>query len=241
MCLSGAQNEWIFEWRQCIVRFTGISLSIVVTLVLSTNYYFFGKDLLYFHISSLLVILITLVWVGTRYDMLKELSEKDYLTNTYTRRYVYKRFPQISKKSEMMFVFLMDLNNFKMINDQFGHDAGDQVLRHVASILKATAHKTDIVARWGGDEFIILSRCSSKVYFKNFTSKLEEELKLFNQNKQLSVEFSIGKAIFPYEGKTLNDLIKIADKNMYKRKSAFRNNLQPNTLPEIEVPLANSK
>lgn len=208
------------------MKHTGIGLCIVVTLVLVANYILFGQDLLYFRITSLLIILIAFGWIGIRYDQQKRLSEKDFLTNTYTRRFAVLKFPLLSKKSETLFVYLLDLNNFKMINDQFGHDAGDQVLQQVAAILKKTAHhKTDIVARWGGDEFIVISQNIDSI---NFIKNIKEELKQFNQPAQLNVEFSIGKAAFPHEGKTLIELIKIADKNMYREKGAFRRSVISN-------------
>jgi diguanylate cyclase (GGDEF)-like protein len=217
------------DWGHHTVKYTGTSLTIGAALLLLTNYYLLAGHLVYFHIISLVTILVLMIWLGMKYDQEKNVSEKDYLTKTYTRKYVCQKFPKLSrlvdKKSKKMFVFLLDLNNFKIINDQFGHDVGDQVLCHVASLLKKVTNKTDIVCRWGGDEFIILSTSSNPVYFKNFNHRLEEELRQFNAQKQLNVEISLGKAIFPNEGKTLNDLIKIADKNMYKEKALFRKSM----------------
>jgi diguanylate cyclase (GGDEF)-like protein len=169
---------------------------------------------------------ICLVWFGIQYDHMKYHSENDYLTGVYTRRYIYKKYPRlqlkVNKNHGLMHVYLLDLNNFKMINDKFGHDVGDLVLKHVSSILRNIAKNSDIVGRWGGDEFIILSPNADPRYFNFFNNKLESELRNFNQQKQLNVQLSIGKAIFPYEGKTLNDLIKIADKNMYQKKKKYR-------------------
>jgi diguanylate cyclase (GGDEF)-like protein len=204
------------------VKHTGISLSIGATLLLLLNYILLVEHTLFRMISFLFIILF-LLWMGNKHDRLKYLSEKDHLTNTYTRRFVSGQFLRLSKKSRTMHVFLLDLNNFKMINDQYGHDAGDEVLSNVAHCLKNSAGSNDIVGRWGGDEFIILSTSASPDYLTKFSNKLTAELKQYNENNQLNVEFSIGKAVFPLEGKTLNELLKVADKNMYRKKGFSRN------------------
>ena len=93
--------------------------------------------------------------------MVKFLSEIDPLTNIYNRRYLFHTFPKLSvlidRKDEKLILFFIDINHFKMINDHYGHETGDEVLKHLSNLLVRTTSKKDIVARLAGDEFIIMT------------------------------------------------------------------------------------
>lgn len=90
------------------------------------------------------------VWV---YKLYKE-AYTDILTGLYNRRYFYKRLPNAIMKIPFS-LLLIDIDNFKSINDTYGHVVGDFVLRQFADILRSKARKDDIIARWGGEEFVM--------------------------------------------------------------------------------------
>ncbi|WP_277584462.1 GGDEF domain-containing protein [Psychrobacillus antarcticus] len=148
----------------------------------------------------------------------------DVLTDLHNRAYfvtqLRKKLVEISKSpiSESVFV-LIDLNNFKSINDSFGHQIGDQVLHHTASILKQSVSENALVARLGGDEFVLFlqdfnSREKISEWLYHLRSTFEKSSFYYN-DIEIKIEPSIGISIFPEQGTTFEDLFNQADLNMY--------------------------
>jgi len=117
---------------------------------------------------------------------------------------------------------MMDLNDFKPINDIFGHDAGDEILIHVSSQLLKNLRKADVLSRWGGDEFVIVLPSSSKEEISNVCAKLASALSkphhLSQHNKSVFVTASMGVSFYPDDQVELLELIRLADKAMYQVK-----------------------
>lgn len=176
------------------------------------------KQLLDMFFSILLAL-----FFGYHYDKTKFLAERDLLTKLYTRRYGITYFnkleDKITKEDCSIAIFFLDINNFKKINDNYGHNVGDAVLKKIANILLEHKRKNDIVIRWGGDEFVIISRdfCQNDAsrFIKRITEIHIEELKDF---EDVNLGISIGYAIFPADGKNLDGLLKVADSRMYQAK-----------------------
>jgi len=165
-------------------------------------------------------------------EKLKFLSLYDYLTKLPNRVLFYDRMKQEiayarreRKKFSLMF---LDLDNFKEVNDKFGHDIGDQVLQGVAKRFRKLLRKTDTICRLGGDEFIILlprlaqPRENTVDVARKIFSSLKEPF-LFGDNK-IYINTSIGIALYPDDGKEGEILIKSADKAMYLAKKEGPNN-----------------
>lgn len=98
--------------------------------------------------------------VGRWYDQYHFLSYRDPLTGVYNRRYVYKTFSKkfnyARKNNNKIGIVIIDINYFKCINDKFGHEYGDFILKELCRIVQFHLHSEDILARWGGDEFMLL-------------------------------------------------------------------------------------
>ncbi|GIM46263.1 hypothetical protein DNHGIG_18120 [Collibacillus ludicampi] len=141
------------------------------------------------------------------------------MTELYNRRFVYKTFPKIlakaKKRNQRIQVFIVDVDDFKKINDSFGHEIGDSVLQSISTALLQNTRKTDIVARWGGDEFLIILSCDDSL---PFIERIEENLQKISNEIRRNISISIGNSIYPDNGGSLDDLIKNADKDMYKLK-----------------------
>ncbi len=165
-------------------------------------------------------------------EKLKFLSLYDYLTKLPNRVLFYDRMKQEiayarreQKKFSLMF---LDLDNFKEVNDKFGHDIGDQLLQGVAKRFSKLLRKTDTICRLGGDEFIILlprlaqPRENTVDVVRKIFNSLGEPF-LIEEN-QIYVSTSIGMALFPDDGEKEEDLIKSADKAMYMAKKEGPNN-----------------
>lgn len=119
-------------------------------------------------------------------------------------------------------LILIDLDYFKAVNDTFGHDVGDQVLMHVADFLSANVRKQDLIARWGGEEFVILLRDTSIEQSEQIATNLQEKMTLENFSPVTSMTFSAGVATLS-AGQSFDDLIANADKALYTAKKSGRN------------------
>lgn len=171
--------------------------------------------------------------ITSKYDEIFELKEKllkeanyksshDLLTNLYNRTYFEKNAKELIKKNIPFSVVFIDLDNFKYVNDTFGHNKGDEILKSTADILRKNLKGKDIIARFGGDEFVAaIIECD-----KNCTKKMFENIqkKINNAFKEYNVTASIGISYFP-EVKTYEELIKEADNKMYKSKKEGKNKI----------------
>ncbi|WP_203364669.1 GGDEF domain-containing protein [Bacillus sp. REN10] len=163
-------------------------------------------------------------WAGKHYDQVKFYSEKDELTGIYNRRFVmntYKKFVSLTERTNnQVFILIVDCDNFKMINDAYGHHKGDLILKKIGEILTESIDKNDIAARWGGDEFLVIGRYAEETSLQTIFHSLEEQMRNLSDQVQIPVKVSIGSAIYPNHGKDLFELIKIADSNMYQSKTS---------------------
>lgn len=172
----------------------------------------------------LTAVFLTVAWIGGRqYDLAKFYAEKDPLTNTYNRRTIeseFKKYALVSKREDKKLgVVLIDLDKFKDINDNFGHHKGDELLRHVADVIKKTAKGNDLIVRWGGDEFVHIVPNIKSDFESSYVQKLKRELAKPNHLSLPSIDASIGIAIYPDEGESFEVLIQQADTAMYEKKA----------------------
>jgi diguanylate cyclase (GGDEF)-like protein len=139
-------------------------------------------------------------------------------------------------------VLLLDIDHFKRINDTFGHQAGDAVLRAVGKTLGGTARRSDICARWGGEEFIIVlaqTELSSAVLVAERVRKLLEGLDVQTEKgERVPVTASVGVASL-YMSDTLESFLDRADKAMYLAKSTGRNRICTAEVPDVDpIPMS---
>ena len=166
--------------------------------------------------------------VTGRFDELFELKEKllaetnykathDILTELYNREAFEDKIKEFFKEDKFCLAFI-DLDNFKYVNDTFGHDKGDEILKVTAQIMRNNLKGKDLIARLGGDEFVVAIRNCDESCAKKILNNLEDRIKdIF---KQYKVSASIGAVIYPKDGKTYKTLLKQADEKMYKVKEA---------------------
>lgn len=173
------------------------------------------------------LLLRTLVYALERHKALKILEQQtliDDLTGLLNRRGFLSLAQQqvkIAKRAnwESMLLFA-DLDGLKEINDHFGHSQGDRALKTVAGILKETFRSSDVIARIGGDEFIVLALKASHDSIKAMTARIQERIHDFNsQNRAYSLSLSFGLARFdPEERAPLEEAIANADRALYEQK-----------------------
>ncbi|SIR21100.1 diguanylate cyclase [Halanaerobium kushneri] len=153
----------------------------------------------------------------------KRLSVTDGLTNLYNHSYFHKQLQQ--KEGEKFSVAIMDIDNFKDFNDQYGHQAGDQVLRKLSEVLKSEIREDDIVARYGGEEFVIYFNLVDQNTLSRVINRLMQKIRKLEVNfdgEILKITVSIGVAV-NCDGKySPEKLIKQADTALYIAKGAGR-------------------
>lgn len=154
----------------------------------------------------------------------QNVSFKDPLTGAYNRMFVEEvvRGEILkSKRLEKGFcILLIDLNDFKQVNDRYGHKAGDEVLKIVVQRLKRKFRDYDMIARWGGDEFLIFLPCEEHHYILEVVDRVINTIRI--PYRDVVVTASVGYACYPQDGETLSELIEIADKRMYKSKTIIK-------------------
>ncbi|MGG3562389.1 GGDEF domain-containing protein [Neobacillus rhizosphaerae] len=169
-------------------------------------------------------------WLGLQYDKAKFLSQKDALTGLYNRRFISQSAPKLlakmDKKIGELTISVIDCDNFKQINDKYGHKLGDLVLTKITEVLLTSTSEQDIVARWGGDEFLIVSPYSDQKRTRAITKKIESGLYQLSNEMGMDISVSIGTAVYPSDACEMKELLIIADRNMYKRKSGVKTQKQ---------------
>ena len=156
----------------------------------------------------------------------------DALTGLANRNLLWDRLEQAlhlaQRHKSLVATVLIDLDNFKMINDTFGHEAGDVVLKVVARRLQASVRDSDTVARMSGDEFVLVLANQPSL---RFTLRMVERLRqsfaipvAFN-NREIPVGASVGVSLYPHDGGTAAELVRAADLAMYHGKGTGRNDV----------------
>ncbi len=167
---------------------------------------------------------------------IRELSITDPLTTLYNRRYLNMRFieewARSKRHKQPLTVILSDVDNFKSVNDTYGHDRGDDVLRDLSQIFKKHVRKEDVAARYGGEEFVLLlTNCSSAdaaILAERIRKEVEETVYDWMDNKPATI--SIGIATYPeIEVDNSDELIQAADHAMYKAKLTGKNKVEIST------------
>lgn len=221
--ITGAVRSFDYFWK--IISFIPRNLCTIQSVARLKEFLLYDSVmLLFFFVVS---------WIIARTTLKKEYAEKilelltvtDPLTNLYNRRGFFLLAEQqlkiATRLKQYMALFFIDVDDFKNINDNFGHQEGDIALIKTAEILKSTFRQSDIIGRVGGDEFLALvvqdSPIDVETIIKRINNNFEQASKKNKENYK--IEVSIGYALYQPEQQTsIDKLISIADKMMYSNK-----------------------
>lgn len=176
-------------------------------------------------ISRMVGILNSMAALRASQDHLLHLAHHDTLTGLPNRLLFGARaqhsLERCTREGSRLAILFVDLDNFKPVNDRLGHKAGDELLRDIAARFTNALRAEDTVARFGGDEFVILAERAESMADAN--SVAEKLLALFpitvaDGDSQLTIGASIGVALYPESGQTVDELIEAADQAMYRAK-----------------------
>lgn len=181
--------------------------------------------------------------ISLEIEALEQRAMTDPLSGLYNRAYLADRFLVELRRARNygfpMSVVLFDIDRFKRINDRYGHTAGDVVLRKFASFLRERTRSTDVVVRYGGEEFaVLMATAASDVAFEQ-SDRIRSELEktpfvVPGVADPIQVTISGGVATYPQDGETFLDLIAVADAGLYRSKENGRNRIfasRPAELP----------
>lgn len=168
--------------------------------------------------------------VAEEKSALQELATRDPLTSLYNRGYLdaalLREIARAKREGKPLAVIMLDLDYFKNVNDQYGHVAGDEVLKMLAELLKKGARESDLICRYGGEEFAaIMPNMLADQAFERVESwrKLLEETHVVVGDLKIRVTLSAGIAVFPDHGDSPGQLLGCADEMLYKSKREGRN------------------
>lgn len=156
---------------------------------------------------------------------LQNQADHDTLTHLWTRSYLMEHFQDVKKKGVPFSVVMCDIDNFKKINDTYGHNCGDYILENIADIIQKNSPEDSIVTRWGGEEFIVLLEdcdiTKSKPLVESTREKIAETVFAYkDQNLHVTMTFGISTSM---EDRELTKLIELADDRMYVGKQNGKN------------------
>lgn len=168
----------------------------------------------------------------SQYCLIEKMSYTDSMTELYNYRYFYKRLNEeiyrARRFNRTLSLVIFDVDNFKTINDSFGHQVGDEILKGLASLVVNSVRAIDVVSRYGGEEFCIIMPETDYSNCKIFMERLRTKIANHNfadvgHNTTYEISVSIGGAIFPQDANTADRLIYCADMALLKAKASGRN------------------
>lgn len=156
--------------------------------------------------------------------MLKELSIKDGLTGLYNHRYMYEQLMLAIKgyhrHKKPLSIIMIDLDNFKLINDEYGHVKGDEILRHISKILEKNSRDGELVGRYGGEEFIILL---PNVTIDEAVKAAERLRKKIEESQCNGIHYTASFGVYMYESGSPEKFVSKADQLLYQAKKDGKN------------------
>lgn len=164
-------------------------------------------------------------------EMLRESSLRDAMTGLYNRRfleeYLTKAMPQALRANKKVGILMIDMDHFKMVNDTYGHDVGDNILKKLSRTIVDNIREADLAVRYGGEEFLVLlhdvdGESDVLTVAEKLRSKVME-MKVKAGNEMLQKTVSIGVSMFPDDTDSVWKCIKFADIALYKAKESGRN------------------
>lgn len=174
-----------------------------------------------------------LIEIGTLQSQLREQAVRDPLTNLFNRRYLEetldRELERAAREKYCICIIMVDIDRFKQVNDTYGHEAGDFVLKATADVLKRQSRRGDFACRFGGEEFVIVMPNINKEIVYERAGDLRASLNSLRVpygRYTLSATFSIGIACYPSNGDTRESLLRAADRAMYAAKEAGRDHIR---------------
>lgn len=228
---SGGSQSYFYYLYILIIAFYAIIYNILYSSIITTfcliSYIsilvFLGERISYHIIFQIIFLGAFALFTGiisgkiSKYNI--KLATIDQLTSLYNRQYLYgeleRLFDYSNKYKNTFAIVVIDVNDFKLINDQKGHLEGDRILVEISNQIKKNISEYDFAARFGGDEFVIVLIDKDRKSVSAVCEKLVADIKYIFSDE---ITISIGYAVYPQDGKNDKELFHVADMAMYKDK-----------------------
>jgi len=177
-------------------------------------------------------------------ERLSYLSMHDALTGLYNRTFFEEelRRLELTRLPKLTGIIVCDLDSLKFVNDNLGHEAGDLLIVEAASLIRSSFRAEDILARVGGDEFIILLSNATEETTKQAVARLRKAIQDYNAGQpSLPLSIATGYAVAKKPEITLKEALRIADERMYKDKAQNRQFVQESILPKLQELIQKAK
>lgn len=161
--------------------------------------------------------------IGSRMRKLHLEGTTDPLTGVVNRRGLDAAIEKLMQTAQSVAVVMVDVDHFKSVNDKYGHTVGDEVLKAISTLIMDQARREDIVARIGGEEFVILLPETELERARKFAERLRSTVEQTRFDNAGTVTISLGVACYPTHGTDVNDTLDLADVALYRAKAAGRN------------------
>jgi diguanylate cyclase (GGDEF)-like protein len=185
-----------------------------------------------------------------QYRLVEKLSYTDSMTELYNYRYFYKRLSEEIYRAKRfkrdLALVIFDIDNFKSINDSFGHQAGDEILKCLSNLVLSSVRAIDVVSRYGGEEFCIImpdtGNASCQIFIERLRTMIAEyKFSAGRLTRPYGITVSCGGAIYPADAQTTDRLVYCADMALLKAKGCGRNRTMMYESEIIERDSANNK
>ncbi len=182
-------------------------------------------------IGMLFILLVSLSGLAISGKM-NSLIIRDGLTGLFNKSYIHQRLDEEFYRSKRydhdLSLMMVDLDNFKALNDRFGHAVGDHLLRYFSQVIADTIRPSDIAARYGGEEFLIILPETRKEEAQTVAERLLNRISLYpfrvdSRKEDVPFTISIGVTAYPDHGECAEDLVVLADQALYQAKKDGKN------------------
>lgn len=242
-----------------VIIVSALTLGKITTLLeffLITIVYFYlahasysGDNFSWINLSAVMILFTPLLLVGYvttllaadiqyAHQELEQLSETDELTGLNNRRSFNNKFSTVAKMASRygrpFSILMLDSDNLKNVNDQYGHSAGDTLIITNAQVINGLLRETDILGRYGGDEFVVMlpeTTHSKAIDIAERIRQAIENTSFSADGNRVSSTVSIGVACFPEDSKISEEILAIADKALYESKLKGKNSVSGNSSP----------
>lgn len=185
-----------------------------------------------------LLVLLTLIAILSRIRRMQQDALFDEVTDLRNHRYFQDRLREELQRSERhghaTALVMLDLDNFKKVNDQYGHARGDEILHQVANVLVKSARGTDIVCRYGGEELAVILPVTPLAEAVHVAERLRRAVAEHRDEHGVAVTLSAGVAVCPEHARSADGLIEAADAAMYRAKRSGKNRVE--SAPPLAMP-----
>jgi diguanylate cyclase (GGDEF)-like protein len=203
--------------------------------------YILPKKKMLFHQDSIISIIISSVAISLEKNLnirqLENAATIDPLTNCYNRRalntFISSDIAYARRQGHDLSVIMLDVDNFKEINDRHGHPAGDRVLQEIATLIRSLIRKSDYIARYGGEEFMLVLPDTTLYHAVQLAEKLRKSIEghiinLMNASTMITASFGVASL---ENKRDISSLLREVDERLYIAKSKGKNNVVPSLLP----------